>query len=396
MNFPARIAIFYDVPDWAFHNIALNIARQGGGDYVFELIGHEDWFGYPEKAAALVTNSDVVVFLWRFDIIAFLDSLDESAWRLIARSDRPAFVSMVYDHLYMGVEDLRRIGDPFRLCDIVATCSARLTDAYVAQPHLPNPSFTVPDGVDLDAFTPNNRSFIAGRPLRIGWVGNSAMGRTVEVDLKGKQTIFDPAIEVLRKRGLLFEVKIADRAGQPVAKSAMPAFYNDMDVLVCVSSSEGTPNPLLEAVASGVAVVTTDVGLVHQVLGPLQSSFIMKERSVEALVAMLETLINAPDRVAQMQAENISRRGSLGWATRWPIWDEMFKAAGRVVAQNAAQGDAKQQIFTQFRNRRPSIVQRARRIIVQNRMLFRGYDMIRSYWPGAIRLAKRAIDRTRP
>ncbi|WP_139196272.1 hypothetical protein [Salinihabitans flavidus] len=118
-----------------------------------------------------------------------------------------------------------------------------------------------------------------------------------------------------------------------------------------------------------------------------------KPGAVHALVAMLEKLIATPALVERMQAENISRRESLAWSTRWPIWQELIEAARRSVAQKEESRDIDRQLYERFRKRRPSGLARARRIIVRNRMLFRGYDLVRSYCPGAIRLAKRAMDR---
>lgn len=386
-----RIAILYDVPNWAFHNIANNIAKIGRDQYQFDLLGHDDWFGCSSRAANLVASADVIVFLWRFDLIAFLDTLDADAWDKITAHGKPAFVTIVYDHLYMAADDMRRIGDPFRLSDVVAACSDRLQVAYAAQAHLPDPSFVAPDGVDLTRFTPANCDRPIGQPLRIGWVGNSAMGRTVEVDLKGKDTIFDPAIVLLASRGLSFETRVADRATRPVSSDDMPAFYRGIDVLVCSSSCEGTPNPLLEAMASGVAVVTTDVGLTRDVLGPIQSEFILKERSVHCLADALERLIHQPEMVVRMQQENIVRRVILSWESRWPIWQNMIETARRKVAEETGHRDARQRAFADFRHRRRSTVERIRRVVVQNRAMYRSYVTIREHCPGAIRVAKRVF-----
>ena len=41
----------------------------------------------------------------------------------------------------------------------------------------------------------------------------------------------------------------------------MPEWYSHIDVLICASESEGTPNPVLEALACGVPVISTHVGI---------------------------------------------------------------------------------------------------------------------------------------
>ncbi len=46
----------------------------------------------------------------------------------------------------------------------------------------------------------------------------------------------------------------------------MPDFYNSIDILLIMSESEGTPMPLLEAMASGKIVISTDVGIARDLL----------------------------------------------------------------------------------------------------------------------------------
>lgn len=60
----------------------------------------------------------------------------------------------------------------------------------------------------------------------------------------------------------------------------MPEYYHKLNVYVCVSITEGTPKPLLEAMGCGVLVITTDVGIAKEYMGPKQSQFIIGERHI--------------------------------------------------------------------------------------------------------------------
>lgn len=389
-NRPA-VTIFYDVPDWAFHNVARNIARVGAQDYSFRLLGRYDWIGKKQVVTESVMQSDIAVFLWRFDMLAFLDTLDAAAWAKIATRGGPAFVTIVYDHLYQSAEDLGQYGNPFELSDVVATCSERLRDVYARHPHLPDISHVVPDGVDLTFFSPTGRVFDAERPLRIGWVGNSEWGSTIETDLKGKHTVLEPAFAKLREAGLTFEIRVADRAVDRIPSEKMPDFYREIDVLVCTSAIEGTPNPVLEAMASGVAIVTTDVGIVHQVFGPEQMQFVLKHRCPEAVAEALERLILDRGLLKCLQDENIRQRETLSWKLRWPLWRTLFddaKANATAEPQNL-----RAEKLQQFQLRRRSSLEQARRMVAGNQRLYWTYDIVRERCPGAIRLAKRILKR---
>jgi len=320
-----RIALLYDVPDWAFHNVTRNVSRVANG-FDFSQYSKVEWFHTP-VAHEIAQKADVIVFLWRFDALAFLDSLDETSWARLLGPDRPKLVAIVYDHLYQDAASISEIGDPFLVCDIVCSSSERLQRIYDAAPHLPDIFSVLADGVDLTRFHPKNVRPAKCKPLSIGWVGNSNWGRDFGTDLKGRRTVFDVALSILKDRNLQFESLIADRAEIRIPFEDMPAFYSNLDVLVCTSAMEGTPNPVLEAMASGVAIVSTDVGIVPDVLGTLQSQFVLDERDPVAFANALQRLIDDNELHRSLCEENARHREQISWESRGPRWKEMVETA---------------------------------------------------------------------
>jgi glycosyltransferase involved in cell wall biosynthesis len=104
----------------------------------------------------------------------------------------------------------------------------------------------------------------------------------------------------------------------------MPTFYGGIDVYCCASIAEGTPNPVLEAMASGVPVVSTDVGIVPEVLGPLQHRFILRQRSATELAAVIERLLGAPSSLLELAQENLDSIRAWDWAERARSYAEFF------------------------------------------------------------------------
>ena len=79
--------------------------------------------------------------------------------------------------------------------------------------------------------------------------------------MHGQVKGLDTIREVCDAMGSAVTLKTADAKDRLRTTSEMAAFYRGLDVYVCFSSSEGTCVPLLEAAASGVAIVSTDVGV---------------------------------------------------------------------------------------------------------------------------------------
>ncbi|CAA0116792.1 D-inositol-3-phosphate glycosyltransferase [Halioglobus japonicus] len=383
-----RVSLFYDISDWAFHNVAKNIERIAGAPYVVKLIAREEWFGIPGKSNQILADSDLAVFLWRFDLLAFLDSLGDAGWRHLKRAQRCAFVTLVYDHVYDRKSDLDNLGNPFVIADCIAASSQRLCQYYGETEHLPDIHHCVQDGVDLAKFSPPDKDTpVEGRPLRIGWVGNSDWGITLGHDFKGRWAILEPALKTLKNGGLPFTVHIADKAKKQVPRDAMPDFYRNIDVLVCCSLFEGTPNPVLEAMASGCAVISTDVGIVPDIFGPLQMGFLLPERSVAALASSLAQLISEPETLLALKRENLQRRGPLDWRTRWPAWRSLFEEA----RENALTEKGATLALAEFRSRPRTRLARIRQIIATNRIAFRSYSLLLERWPGFIRWSKKLL-----
>ena len=95
---------------------------------------------------------------------------------------------------------------------------------------------------------------VQGRTIRIGWVGNS---KWQVRDLKGINTVIKPAIDQLIGEGYNVELVTSDRNERMIPHEKMPGYYNQIDLYVCASLCEGTPNPVLEAMACGVPVIST-------------------------------------------------------------------------------------------------------------------------------------------
>ncbi|MEQ9260131.1 MAG: glycosyltransferase family 4 protein, partial [Roseovarius sp.] len=219
----------------------------------------------------------------------------------------------------------------FTYMDGYSVSSGLLDGIYRGIDMFPDPLAVLPDGVDQQRFRPERLERLGEteRPLRVGWVGNSKWGIHTGGDPKGLTTILDPAIRALREEGCEIERHYADASVHRRSREEMVGYYGEIDVLVCSSEIEGTPNPVLEAMASGVPVVSTRVGIVPDALGPKQSAFILPGRSIAAMADALRRLVQDRALLAALSEENLTRVKAWSWEETTKGWPAFWEAATR-------------------------------------------------------------------
>ena len=74
------------------------------------------------------------------------------------------------------------------------------------------------------------------------------------------------------------------------------SFNPGMDIICLTSDNEGTPVSLIEAQASGVPVVTTDVGGIRDIVSDGNTGYIVSKDDIEKFSEKLLDLINNKDR----------------------------------------------------------------------------------------------------
>jgi len=169
-------------------------------------------------------------------------------------------------------------------------------------PQFEQPFFYTPNGVDTAFFTPGGNERRGG-PLRVGWAGSL----TNHGPIRGFDEYIVPAVQMVEGA----ELVTAAREDQWRGPEQMREFYRSLDVYICASSAEGTPNTCLEAAACGVPPVTTRVGNMPELVRDGANGFFV-ERDVRDIVEKLTRLRDMP-----------ALRGHLGQAIRASVmeWD---------------------------------------------------------------------------
>ena len=331
-----RVAVIADEEGWAYHNIAVQLKKNlTEMDIDIFYSKHADSIA---ELFLILKDYDVVHVLWR-GILQFLESDpfygELEQYGLTYEEYRKSFMgglcltTAVYDHLYLE-EDTDGVTEKIlSSVDEYTVSSAKLLEIY-SDRYEKKPAGEISDGVDLDMFYPQDLerfNDISDRPVVIGWVGNSVFWGNRADDLKGVHTILIPAVNELQREGENVTRLFADRQERIIPHSEMRDYYSKIDIYVCTSRIEGTPNPLLEAMACGVPVITTDVGLVPEVLGGFQKQFILEQRNVECLKDAIRRMISSPENLKKCSEENLRQIQGWNWKAKCTQYGEFFKAA---------------------------------------------------------------------
>lgn len=334
-----KIGIVLDVVDWAFANIIFNVVNLKQSKFEFIVVPANDFMSFDGNLARImmsIESCSIVHFMWRahlFNLEGIVKDFCNS--KKISYIDFELrfikcklFSACVYDH------SLDPSGDKFiydSFVNLVKTnyyvSSNVLRKHYEQIDGLPLPRTVCPDGVDLKLFKPCNLSRfnlpqLNDRVIKIGWTGNSKWG---ENDHKGLHTIIKPAIERLQLDGYLVKLEIADRNIVKREQYDMPEFYNSIDIYACASLNEGTPNTVLESMACGIMVVTTDVGIVRDALGPKQQQYIA-DRTVDDFYIKLKTLLNNKAQWQELSRESLEYIQSWDWPLKAQLIIDYFES----------------------------------------------------------------------
>jgi glycosyltransferase involved in cell wall biosynthesis len=105
----------------------------------------------------------------------------------------------------------------------------------------------------------------------------------------------------------------------------MPEFYNSIDIYACASLNEGTPNTVLESMACGIMVITTDVGIVRDALGPKQQQYVA-DRTVDDFYVKLKTLLDNKNQWSELSRENLEYIKSWDWTLKAQLIIDYFES----------------------------------------------------------------------
>jgi hypothetical protein len=197
-------------------------------------ISYLDWAKYIEPI-------ELEQIISEYDSVAAFCLSSPHGWPLLAKHGVVCCGKIEVD----WIKDKKLLGDCFGAVSYETYCEL----AKLAV----KPIYYTPVSARISRFTPRKEA----SPIKtLGWCGVPVSAQNFGgIDAK-RFSMFE---EIVAKTGLESRV-----SNQEYTYANMQEFYDSIDLLVCTSSTEGGPLGVFEAIACGVPVISTDVGLVKE------------------------------------------------------------------------------------------------------------------------------------
>ena len=297
-----RILVIVDAPGWAHDLKTRNLAQALLPDY--EIVERFE----KELTRQDLDQSDLIVVYY---------------WHQFSRlSIPPEEIQRYREKILCGICGHHEIDGPLRgpgLDSLHQFASAVfVNNLYLLrefEPLLNMEVFYTPNGVDTEFFHPGpDRSPTA--MFRAGWAGSLAnQGREV----RGYDEFIIPAVK--RVEGV--ELVTAAREDRWRSQDEMLEFYLSLDVYLCASRFEGTPNPCLEAASCGIPLITTRVGNMPELIQDGINGFLVN-RNVDDIADKLMFLKKDPRRREEMGRAARKHVGGWDWRIQANNFRKMF------------------------------------------------------------------------
>lgn len=211
-----------------------------------------------------------------------------------------------------------------RPLDSVVGISSNVTKT-VENRRLTNSSSTIPPVVDTDQFR-NEQSIDSTKDVNILFVGNFSNSKGIDVLLRAIKSLldqgysislmfaFDMPVERYRKEDLWVKDDVdalgLNDAVMPLGiVEDLPQKMREADIFVApFRDTQGPadyPLTMLEAMASGLPVIASDVGGISEVIDDGKNGLLVEPGDINALTEAIEKLIESPERRRSFAGEGV-------------------------------------------------------------------------------------------
>ena len=295
---PNSVCLIPDQPGWAFDRISNLIKSKLSHKYNFKI-------SYLQDLIRNNTKEDRGILFWYNSING----------NVINKKDS---IPCIYDGVSWGDLDISNLANSAKA---IAVANKKLKKIVLKNKDViknKTKIFEIQDGVDTSVFY-SNKTKNKKQKIQVGWTGNSKL-KFKNTDVKGFW-IIQKAMSLTSD---IADWHIVDRDVNGIPFDKMPEWYNGLDIITCMSTEEGTPNPLLEGLACGCLPVMTNVGLAQELIDDGCQIEII-ERSVDSLVSKIKHISKNKSLIHCAKDKNIPIvKEKWDWNIRIKNWEKVI------------------------------------------------------------------------
>lgn len=325
MNRPIyNVLIIVDKLGWSYDAIARGLAASNHrDDLVFTIVPLEGGIEYIER------NHERYDLIFAMGWTLIMSKKSKHRYRQeLTFLDRNQLVAGIHSHRawdgYLSLPDACPL-PPHELIEQLAqlkgvnAISRRLFDLF-RNAGLANVVLTE-NGVDTKLFAPTcpiptDRH----RPLVVGFCGSTNIGK--HDYLKGYSEFIAPLQELPN-----VEVRVLGGKGDSrISREDMPDLYNQIDLYICASTSEGFSQSVLEASSCGRGVISTRVGGCEDLITEGHNGFFI-QRDLPTITRLVARLERDRTLVCQLGTHNRQRIVErYAWAIQAQVWLDFIES----------------------------------------------------------------------
>ena len=312
-----KILFIVDAPNWAHDYKTINLQSQLSGQYDIEKCFCDN------VQVENIENADIVVIYYWGQL---LNGNMQKLLSTLKRNKHKVVLGICSHHEMNGSNRNFGLNVINEYASATFVNNRLLLDEF--SPYFEIPVFYTPNGVDTTFFKPNMRKNISVS-LRVGWAGSLKN----HGDKRGYYDYILPAVESVDG----VELVTASREEFWRNQQQMREFYDNIDVYICASRTEGTPNPCLEAAACGLPLLTTYVGNMPELIENGVNGLFIK-RDINDVVQKIKLMRDNHRLLLQLSEKARERSLKWDWQIKAKNYKHMFEA---ILADN----DQKKSLF---------------------------------------------------
>ena len=113
-----------------------------------------------------------------------------------------------------------------------------------------------------------------------------------------------------------------------VANSEVPMWLNRGDIFLNTTHVHNTPVSVIEAMACGLVVISTNVGGLPYLLTDGEDALLVPPDDAEAMAAAVRRVLTEPGLAERLSANARRKAESFDWANVLPMWRKLLGSIG--------------------------------------------------------------------